>query len=165
MQEPQTKQNHLQNSQEKTNKEDVAQCLAVIESSCANFNLPDKELAVDVWHGKLKWYPVNAVKKAVYDLVAEHKYAPALAEVIAKVESFRGVTQEIEPDNLTVYGDYDEFVKMNNLKFNDFNQEAKIFNWWCDKVGSLVRNEYVNKVKADCDELKRKWYEDNKGVN
>lgn len=163
MQELQPKQNHLQNSQERTSKKDVTQCLAVIESSCANFNLPDKELAINVWHGKLKSYPSGAVKKAVYDLVAEHKYAPALAEVIAKVEKISDIAPINDFDNFTVYPDYDEFVEKNNVQFKNFDQEAKTFNWWCNKAGEVIRSKYVNKVKSNCMELKRKWYEENGG--
>lgn len=74
-------------------EQDIVQCLTVIQTLHPSFNPPDQELAIKLWHHSLKDYPIQEVKKAVYEVASRMKYTPKLADVIEQLQK-----QEPEPE-------------------------------------------------------------------
>lgn len=79
---------------QETTRNDVVDCLAVIESTYPTFKVADVELTVNVWYNKLKEYDVRTVKNAVLELIGSNKFAPSLFDILEKCKNNKLAIEE-----------------------------------------------------------------------
>lgn len=103
---------------ELTDKKTILECLAVIKELHPGWKVENMELVINLWHGKLKYYQANEIKRVVYDLASSSKYVPKLADVLEALE---------KQSNSVKIEYHDDVQELQNYMDSLGNEELKQF--------------------------------------
>lgn len=102
---------YVSETEELTSEKVISECLAVIKSLHPNYSDDRPELTLRLWHRKLNGFHPNVVKQATYEVAANSKYVPKLADVLTEIEAMITKHEELEQLRISAHSEIDECDK------------------------------------------------------